>query len=180
MYFPSLCPRLLLDERERPEQFAAECLETLTCYCPLEGQSLKKSKGLWKVEGWDTRFYKHQEGVNNLTQICEYVMSEHSKMDLCVLSHFSHVQLFVSLWTKACHAPLSMGFSRQEYWSDSSCAPPGHLPSPGIEPGSLGSLAFAGRFLLLAPPGNPNRLTGVIKLKVVRWEHFLNYPGGLN
>ena len=155
MYFPSLCPRLLLDERERPEQFAAECLETLTCYCPLEGQSLKKSKGLWKVEGWDTRFYKHQEGVNNLTQICEYVMSEHSKMDLCVLSHFSHVQLFVSLWTKACHAPRSMGLSRQEYWSESSCAPPGHLPSPGIEPGSLGSLAFAGRFFTASSTWKP-------------------------
>ena len=33
----------------------------------------------------------------------------------CVLSHFSHVRLFVALWTIACQAPLSMGFSRQEY-----------------------------------------------------------------
>ena len=180
MYFPSLCPRLLLDERERPEQFAAECLETLTCYCPLEGQSLKKSKGLWKVEGWDTRFYKHQEGVNDLTQICEYVMSEHSKMDSCVLSHFSHVQLFVSLWTKACQAPLSMRLSREGYWSESSCAPPGIFPTQGSNLGFLDLLHLQADSLLLAPPGNPNRLTGVIKLKVVRWEHFLNYPGGLN
>ena len=34
-----------------------------------------------------------------------------------MFSHFSHVQLFVTLWTIACQAPLSMGFSRQEYWS---------------------------------------------------------------
>ena len=39
-----------------------------------------------------------------------------------MLSHFSHVQLCMILWTKACHAPLSMGFSRQEFWSGS---PPG-------------------------------------------------------
>ena len=35
----------------------------------------------------------------------------------CVLSHFSRVRLFVTLWTVAHEAPLSMGFSRQEYWS---------------------------------------------------------------
>ena len=38
-------------------------------------------------------------------------------MRACVLSHFSHVQFCVTLWTVACQAPLSMGFSRQEYWS---------------------------------------------------------------
>ena len=36
---------------------------------------------------------------------------------MCMLSHFSHVQLFATLWTVAYHAPLSMGFLRQEYWS---------------------------------------------------------------
>ena len=43
-------------------------------------------------------------------------------------SHFSHVQLTVTLWTVAHQAPLSMGFSRQEYWSELSCPPPGDLP----------------------------------------------------
>ena len=41
----------------------------------------------------------------------------------CMLSHFSHVQLFATLWTVACQASLSMGFSRQEYWSGLSCPP---------------------------------------------------------
>ena len=45
----------------------------------------------------------------------------------CVLSRFSCVRLFVTLWTTASQAPLSMGFSRQEYWSGLPCAPPGPL-----------------------------------------------------
>ena len=41
----------------------------------------------------------------------------------------------MTLWTVAHQAPLSMGFSRQEYWSGLPCPPPGDLPIPGIEPG---------------------------------------------
>ena len=52
----------------------------------------------------------------------------------CVLSHFSHVQLFATLWTVACQAPLPMGFSRQQYWSGLPCPSPGDPPDPGIEP----------------------------------------------
>ena len=57
-----------------------------------------------------------------------------------VLSCFSRVRLFATLWTVARQAPLSMGFSRQEYWSGLPCPPPGDLPHPGIEPSSLRSL----------------------------------------
>ena len=49
-------------------------------------------------------------------------------------------------WTVARQAPLSMGFSRQEYWSELPWAPPGDLPNPGIEPMSLMSPAMAGGF----------------------------------
>ena len=55
---------------------------------------------------------------------------------LWVLSHFSHVWIFATLWTVAHQAPLSMGFSRQEYWSGLLCPPPRDLPNPGIKPGS--------------------------------------------
>ena len=58
---------------------------------------------------------------------------------VCVLSHFNQDQLFVILWTIACQAPLSMGFSRQRYWSQLLCPPLGDLPDPGIEPTSLTS-----------------------------------------
>ena len=67
-------------------------------------------------------------------------------LTLCVLSHFSSVCLFVTLWTVAWQPPLSMGFSRQEYWSGVSCPPPGDLPHPGAESVSLTSPALAGRF----------------------------------
>ena len=63
-----------------------------------------------------------------------------------VLSRFSHVQLFVTLWTVAHLASLSKGFSRQEYWSGLSCPPPGNLTEVGIEPASPTSPALAGRF----------------------------------
>ena len=55
-------------------------------------------------------------------------------------------QLFATAWTAVCKASLSMGFSRQEYWSGLPCPPPGDLPNPGIEPISLMSLALAGEF----------------------------------
>ena len=45
----------------------------------------------------------------------------------------SHVRLFVTPWTAACQAPLSIGFSRQEYWSRLPCPPSGDFPDPGIE-----------------------------------------------
>ena len=54
-------------------------------------------------------------------------------------------------WTIACQAPLSMGFSRQKYWSGLPCPPPGHLPDPGIEPESLASPAMAGKFFTTSP-----------------------------
>ena len=58
-------------------------------------------------------------------------------------------------WSVAHQATLSMGFSRQEYWSRLPCTPPGDLPDPGIELMSLISPALAGGFLPLALPGKP-------------------------
>ena len=52
---------------------------------------------------------------------------------MCVLSHFSRVQLCATPWTVAHQAPLSMGISRQEYWGGLPCPPPGDLPDPGTE-----------------------------------------------
>ena len=48
----------------------------------------------------------------------------------------SHVRLFVTSWTVAYQAPLSMGFSRQAFWNSLPFPSPGDLPNPGIEPGS--------------------------------------------
>ena len=61
-------------------------------------------------------------------------------------SCFSRVQLFATLWTVAPQAPLSMGFSRKEYWNGLPCPSPGDLPNPGMDLESLMSPALAGRF----------------------------------
>ena len=63
-----------------------------------------------------------------------------------MLSHLSCVLLFVTPWPVAHQAPLSLGFSRQEYWSGLPCPPPGDLPDPGIELVSLMSPALTGGF----------------------------------
>ena len=78
-------------------------------------------------------------------------------LSVCLLCHFICVWLCVTLWSAACHAPLSMGFSRQEYWSGLPWSPPGDLPYPGIELASLSSNMYcqAGS-LPLAPPGKPS------------------------
>ena len=67
-----------------------------------------------------------------------------------VQSHFSCVQLFATLWTVARKSPLSMGFSRQEYWSGLWCPPPGDLPDPGIEPVSLRSPTLGSRVFIIS------------------------------
>ena len=69
-----------------------------------------------------------------------------------MLSHFSLVRVLVPLWTISCQAPLSLGFSRLEYWSGMPCSPPGDLPDSGIEPESP---ALHGYSLLLSHHGSP-------------------------
>ena len=60
--------------------------------------------------------------------------------------------LFATPQTVACQAPLSMEFSRQEYWSGLPFPPPGDLPDPGIEPKSPVAPALAGGFFTTGPP----------------------------
>ena len=83
-----------------------------------------------------------------------------------VLSHFSHVRFFMTLWTAACQAPLSMGLFKQEYWSGLSCPPPGDLPSPGIKLMSLMSPALAGGFFTTST----TFLRKIILERLLIWE----------
>ena len=91
------------------------------------------SQLLYKLE----YFLKIIPIVLNLFSILEAV---------CACCHFNHVQLFATLQTIACWAPLSMGFYRQEYWSGLPHPPPGEFPDPGIKPASPVSPALADRF----------------------------------
>ena len=93
-----------------------------------------------------------------------------------LLSCFSHIWLFVALWTVAYQAPLSMGFSRPEYWSGLPLHSLGDLPNPGIETKYLASPALAGGFFTtsatLEAPSNPLssvQLLSHVRLSVTPW-----------
>ena len=93
-------------------------------------------------------------------------MCTHTHIHVCMLSCFRHVQLFESLWTIACQAPLFMGFSSQEYGSGLLFPTPGNLPNLEIKPKFLVSLHWQVGSLSLALPGKPyiyiTRVTVVI------------------
>ena len=104
---------------------------------------------------------------------------------LCVHAQlFSCVWLFAILWTVAHQSPLSMGFSRQEYWSGLSCPPPGDLPNPGIEPTCLFHLLHwqGGDFTTSTPWEAPLRTDAELNLRDrvvgdVEKNSFIALPG---
>ena len=85
----------------------------------------------------------------------------------------SHVLLFVTPRTAADQAPLSMQFSRQEYWSGLPFPPSGNLPDPGIETVSPTSLSLAGRFFTTEPSGKPKYLNTNTLNEIIGYK--LNY-----
>ena len=85
----------------------------------------------------------------------------HWSADVCsyLIAKSLHLYLtLVTLWTATRQVPLSMRFSRQEYWSGLPCPPPGDVLNPGIKPMSLMSPALAGRSLRLIPPRKSKNL----------------------
>ena len=88
-----------------------------------------------------------------LLNIILYIIVHSNKLLYCACPQsLSCIWLFATPWTVACHAPLSMGFSRQEYWSALVFPPPGERPNAGIE---TASPALADRFFTTEPPGKP-------------------------
>ena len=88
-----------------------------------------------------------------------------------MLSHFSRVQLFVTPWTVACQAPLSMEFSRQEYWSGFPFPSSRDLPDPGIEPKCLMSPALVGRFFITSATWEVTKWSRAKAKRVLSREH---------
>ena len=96
---------------------------------------------------------------------------------LCLVTQ--KCSILVTPWTAARHAPLPMEFSRQEYWSELPCLPPGDLPNPGIKPRSP---ALQADSLLSEPPGKLKN-TGMDSLSLLQGnfptqeseQRFLNY-----
>ena len=78
----------------------------------------------FRVVGYIVAIFQVLVGIEN--------MPKSFTVRTCMLSHLSPVQLFETPWTVAHQAPLSLGFSRQEYWSGLSFPSPGDLPDPGV------------------------------------------------
>ena len=124
---------------------------------------------LWKIQAhsqtsppdthWDSpaclpsHQYPFQELVALHSFTSKFVIPKSRTKCACMLSCFSHVQLFATQWTVAFQAPLSMGFSRQEYWSGWPCSSPGDLPYQGSNPCLLSLLHWHLGSLPLVPPG---------------------------
>ena len=86
---------------------------------------------------------------------------------VCMPSHFIHFWLFVTLWTVAHQAPLSMEFS-MEYWSGLPFPTPGDLPDPGIEPTCVTSPALAGCFFTTSATWEaPTQLDSILKSRAI-------------
>ena len=104
-------------------------------------------------------------------------------MCVCVLSRFSHVWSFVTLWTVAKQAPLPMGFSRREYWNGLPCPSSGDLPNPGMEHlfcllhWQVGSLPLAPSGKSEYPPITVEKLPKPLavgnQLHLYKWFHHL-------
>ena len=103
----------------------------------------------------------------------------YQRMCVCVCVCVKSLQLFPTLWPHglAHQAPLSMGFSRQEYWSGLPCPPPGDLPHPGIKPKSLTFPALAGGSLPLMPPGKllASVVHSFLLLSCIPWHGCMYY-----
>ena len=110
------------------------------------------------------------EGLNVFT----VMVSAQWPWRVCCL--FSHVQLLTSPWIVARQSPLSMGFSRQEYWSGLPFPSPGDLPYPGIKPAFLLSPALAGGFFTASTTWEANVVMIIVIWKILDRNIFQFLP----
>ena len=97
--------------------------------CELETLPCQKSAAAPLLQGIVASHADFSREIRNM----DFHVKSPDFLHMCMLNGFSHIRLFVTLWTAAHQAPLSMGFSRQEHWSELSFSTPGHLPDPGIK-----------------------------------------------
>ena len=119
------------------------------------------------------------------SQLCESKGSVCVCVCVCararVCAKLLHIQLFATPWTVAHQSPLSMGFSRQEYWSGLPFPAPGNLPNPGIEPASVASPALQADSLPLSHWGSPtSSLSRIYSLLTQPHLHLVQLHHGLD
>ena len=127
-------------------------LPSLCKGCGEEGSWNPSDQGM---SGWgNTKLQNRQtwwkSAVSNCGTSAQSLISSLASVCVCVCYSLNHAQLFATPWTVAHQSPLSMGFSRQEYWSGFPFPPPGDLANPRIEPKSP---ALQADSFLSEPPG---------------------------
>ena len=112
----------------------------------------------WAMRTWIP--VRQWEPLTQASKILKAVSINERLPCTCVLGHFSHIWFFATPWTVAHQAPLSLGFSQQEYWSGLPCPPPGDLHNPGTE---------------LMPPASPALQADFLYWEAweVSLEHFI-------
>ena len=147
------------------------CISSIIAENKAASQTTPKAQGLishalsagncgfcWSSSGLSPSSFLAQQYLKNSTQFFSWGVIGVQEDSVCLPSRFSCVQLFGTPWTVAHQAPLSMGFSRQEYWSGLLLPPSGNRPHPGIKPHLFCLLLWqTGFFLPLAPPVEPSR-----------------------
>ena len=117
----------------------------------MRNAGLEEAQARIKIAGRNINNFRYADDTTLMAESEEELKSLLMKVKVKVKS-LSHVQLFATPWTVACQAPLSMGFSRQEYWNGLPVPSPGDLPNPGIKPRSPALQADA---LSSEPLGKP-------------------------
>ena len=117
----------------------------------MRNAGLEEAQARIKIAGRNINNFRYADDTTLMAESEEELKSLLMKVKVKVKS-LSHVQLFATPWTVACQAPLSMGFSRQEYWNGLPVPSPGDLLNPGIKPRSPALQADA---LSSEPLGKP-------------------------
>ena len=115
----------LTPEKQRTPRL--DCYGSSALRCQEQQWELKQAGALKKIPNVGGVNTGH-DPARLASLILSHCLFSGSRVHVCVLSLFSCVRLFVSPWTVAHQAPLSVGFSRQEYWSGLPDSPPGDLP----------------------------------------------------
>ena len=122
-----------------PSLSPGACLNScpLSQWCYLTTHHLPTPSPLALILSQHQGLFQWVGSFHQVAKVLEFQLQSFQCMLGCVvLSHFSHVQPFATPWSVACQAPLSIGLSRQEYWSGLLCPSPGDLPNPDIKPRS--------------------------------------------
>ena len=136
------------DSRTHREKRNSSCIQQVRGRAPKGASSSHLTIPSWGRQGTSAASPAHRgesqgqallkwnKRQSSTTDVFHFSRSSWVNNTMCAhtLSRFSRVRLFATPWTVAHQAPLSTGFSRQEYWSGLPCTSPGDLPDPGIKP----------------------------------------------